>query len=67
MLPTRKSNDVDLCDKLLIDTIELQTILSCGRQCAIRLAEEAGAKVQLGKRVFWSVEKISNHINSIAK
>lgn len=66
MQATRKTNDIRLCDKLCVDTIELQTLCGCGRAGAIKLATEAGARIQLGKRVLWSVPKLQTHLEKIS-
>lgn len=67
MQATRKSDEIRLCDKLCVDTVELQTLLGCGRQAAVKLATEAGCRIQLGKRVLWSVPKLQQHLDEIAK
>jgi len=41
-------------------------MLSCGRYSAIQIGEAAEARIQIGKRIFWNVEKIKSYINSIS-
>ena len=63
MRATKQFNNVDTQSKITINTDELQAMLSCGRYSAIQIAE---ARIQIGKRIFWNVEKIKSYINSIS-
>lgn len=53
--------------KLLVDTIGLQEMLSSGRQTAVSIGAEAGAKCCVGRRAFWHVEKVRRYINAISE
>lgn len=64
----RKTNkSVGDTPKLLIDTPELQKILCSGRAAAVKIGTDAGARVQIGRRVFWNVKKVQQYIDSISK
>lgn len=65
MNKTTKSNNIKL-EKLLVDTAELQYILSCGRKTAIDIGEKSEAKVLFGRRVLWNVQKIKEHVYGVA-
>jgi hypothetical protein len=52
--------------KITVTTEELQAMLSCGRKSAVDIGELAEARVQIGKRVFWNVEKVKTYINLIS-
>ena len=52
--------------KITVTTEELQAMLSCGRKSAVDIGELAEARVQIGKRVFWNVEKDKAYINLIS-
>ena len=54
-------------DPLLINTLELKSYLSSGRETAIKIGILAGARIQVGKRVLWNVEKIKNYIDEISE
>lgn len=60
MNKTTKSNNIKL-EKLLVDTAELQYILSCGRKTAIEIGEKSEAKVLFGRRVLWNVQKLNEY------
>lgn len=63
MRATKQFNNVDTQSKITINTDELQAMLSCGRYSAIQIGEAAEARIQIGKRIFWNVEKIKSYIN----
>lgn len=52
--------------KITVTTEELQAMLSCGRKTAVDIGTLAGARVQIGKRVLWNVEKVNAYINLIS-
>lgn len=54
---------IDLNCRLLISTDELKGMLSCGRYTATKIGTEAGARVQMGKRLLWNREKIQKFLN----
>lgn len=63
----RKRSEETITQKLAVSTPELQTMLSCGRDTAVKVGTEAGARIQLGKRVIWNVEKIQAHLREISE
>lgn len=51
--------------KLLITLDELAAMLSCGLVTARKAGEESGARVQIGRRVLYSVDKIERYISGL--
>ena len=51
-------------EKLLVNTKELQTMLSCGRHTAERIGMEADARIQIGRAVRWKVQNIEEYLRS---
>lgn len=49
----------------LMDTEELRAYTSLGRNSAMKLGEEIGAKVQIGRRVLWDRAKVDQYFNSL--
>lgn len=49
-----------------VDTLGLQAILGCGRQTAVKIGEQANAKVTIGHRVLWNREKVQRYIAEIS-
>lgn len=66
MRATKQFNKRRHPEQNTINTDELQAMLSCGRYSAIQIGEAAEARIQIGKRIFWNVEKIKSYINSIS-
>lgn len=66
MNATRQFSGVQPSEKIAVNTSDLQAMLSCGRYSAIQIGEAAEARIQIGKRIFWNVEKIKSYINSIS-
>jgi len=49
----------------LMDTAELQAYTRLGRNNAMKMGEEAGAKVKYGKRVLWDKQRIDLYLNEL--
>lgn len=62
-----KSVPVDReAERLAVTTEELQALLGCGRKTCVEIGEEAGARVQWGKRVLWNVNKVKVYLDLIS-
>lgn len=60
-----KKKDPDML--LAVDIDGLCSMLSCGHATAKKIGELAGAKIVLGRRVLYSVDKVQTYINLIAE
>lgn len=49
----------------LMDTEELRAYINLGRNSAMKLGDEIGARVQIGKRVLWDRVKIDAYFDSL--
>ena len=49
----------------LIDTEELKSYTGLGRNNAMKLGEEIGAKVKIGRRVLWDRVKVDQYLDSL--
>lgn len=67
MNKVKKIAEVEITEKLTVDTNELRGLLSCGRATAVKIGTEAGARMQFGHRVLWNTEKIRAYLNSISE
>lgn len=52
-------------DTRLMDTEELRAYTNLGRNNAMKLGEEIGAKVKIGKRVLWDRVKLDQHFDKL--
>lgn len=67
MRKTTEFNDFAPKSKGLVDSKGLQAMLSCGMSTAVRIGTEAKAKVKIGRRVLWNVDKVQEYINKISE
>lgn len=49
----------------LMDTKELMSYTGLGRNNAMKLGEEIGSKVRVGKRVLWDRKKIDKYLDEL--
>lgn len=49
------------------DTLHLMEMLQVGRATAVQIGTEAEARIQIGRRVLWNVEKIREYLNEISE
>ena len=66
MRATKKFDDQQGIEKLTITTDRLQAMLGCGRKSAVQIGDLAGARIQLGKRVLWNVNKVKDYVNRVS-
>ncbi len=66
MRATRKDGTISDCDKLAVDTNGLQSLLDCGRATAVEIGGQAGARIEVGKRLLWNVSKVQKYLDTIA-
>lgn len=50
----------------LMDTEELRAYTNLGRNKAMELGDEIGARVKIGKRVLWDRAKIDKYLDSLS-
>lgn len=48
---------------ITVDIETLSAMLSCGYATARKIGEQAGAKIVIGRRVLYSVEKVKNYLS----
>ncbi len=51
----------------LMDTEELRAYTGLGRNSAMKLGEEIGAKVKVGKRTLWDRKKIDQYLDALVE
>ena len=52
---------------LTVNTSGLQKLLSSGQKTAVDIGTAAGAKITVGRRVFWNVSKIQKYLDCISE
>ena len=63
----RKTAIGDTQRRLAVDTKELQSLLCCGRDTAVKIGIEAKSRLQIGKRVLWNVKKVQDYLDNISE
>lgn len=48
--------------RLAVDIEGLAAMLSCGQMTARKIAEDAGARITIGRRVLYSVQKVEKYL-----
>ena len=66
MRATSQTNSIPAEKKIAVTTNELQAMLSCGRYSAVQIGDAAEARIQIGKRILWNVEKIKKYVGYIS-
>lgn len=61
----RNQNLTGSANARLMDTEELRAYTNLGRNSAMKLGEQIGAKVQIGRRVLWDRVKVDQYFNSL--
>lgn len=51
---------------LTTDATGLAGMLECGLATATRIGNEAGARIQIGRRVLYKVSKVEEYLNTLA-
>lgn len=51
---------------LTTDANGLAGMLKCGRATASKIGNEAGARIQIGRRVLYKVSKVEEYLNALA-
>ena len=62
----KKTKDRGAEARIAVDIEGLAAILSCGRDTAKRIGEDAEARICVGRRVLYSVTKVERYIEKMA-
>ena len=52
---------------LTVDIEGLAALLSCGQATARKIGEQAEARIWIGRRVLYSVEKVRKYLDSLSE
>ena len=56
----RSSKDTEY---ITVSTEKLAELLDCGKATARTIGEKANAKIKIGRRTLWNVDKIKAYLN----
>lgn len=63
----RKTKTEETNNKVSVNAETLAKILDCGKPTAMKVGEAAGARIQIGKRVLYKVDKIERYLDSLTE
>lgn len=63
----RRTAPGDYINQTAVDTEALQALLMSGRKTATEIGMAAGARIKVGRRVLWNMEKIKKYLNDISE
>lgn len=63
----KKTADRETTEQIAVDIQKLSAMLSCGLATARKIGEQAGAKIMIGRRVLYSVDKVRNYLDFITE
>lgn len=63
----RKTKTAETSNKVSVNAETLAKILDCGKPTAMKVGEAAGARIQIGKRVLYKVDKIEQYLDSLTE
>lgn len=67
MRKTKTNGEARNIDKICVTTEGLQDLLDCGRVTAVQIGGQAGARIEVGKRLLWNVSKVQSYIDRLAE
>ena len=58
-----KTKERPTSQPITVNIDKLSAMLSCSHATARKIGEQAGAKIVIGRRVLYSVEKVKNYLS----
>lgn len=62
-----RTNENPLSDRITVSAETLAGMFDCGRATAVKIGEDAGARIKIGRRVLYNVSKIQKYLDSISE
>ena len=63
----RQTTQREAARLLAVDIVALAAMLSCGQATARKFGEDAGARILIGRRVLYSVDRVQRYLDAIAQ
>ena len=63
----RRTTQREAARLLAVDIDGLAAMLSCGQATARKIGEDAGARILIGRRVLYSVDRVQRYLDAIAQ
>lgn len=62
----RKTKFECMENPIMVSVEQLQARLNCGYKTAVQIGQEAKARVYVGRRVWYNINKVENYLEKIA-
>lgn len=62
----RKTKADNISDAIMVTTEQLMQKMNCGYQTAVTIGTKAKARIYIGRRVWYNVQKIEEYLKEIA-
>ena len=53
-------------NRITVDAETLASMLNCGRATAVKIGIDSGARVQIGRRVLYKVDRIEKYLDQLS-
>ena len=63
----RKTNTIETEKRIMVNAENLAKMLDCGRATAVKIGTEAGARIQICKRVLFKMDKVEEYLETLAE
>lgn len=58
---------METSSRVTVSTENLAKMIDCGRATAVKIGTAAGARVQIGKRVLFKMDKVEEYLNKLTE
>ena len=62
----RKTKVNNTSDAIMVTTEQLMQKMNCGYQTAVTIGTKAEARIYIGRRIWYNVEKVEKYLREIA-
>lgn len=62
-----EQNNIEAINKITVSTANLCKLLDCGKPSAVSIGTKANAKICIGRKILWNINRIQNYLDEIAE
>ena len=63
MNKTTQIKDIDWTNQITVNTDTLAELLDCGKVTARKIGSDANARIRIGRRTLWNIDKIRSYLS----
>lgn len=61
----KKNYSIDASDRVTVGIDTLAALLDCGRATATKIGTDAGARIKVGRRVYFRMDKVNAYLDDL--